>query len=116
MYFRNKDVPVTLGIPILQYDNVKEMAQAAPLKRLLDINSARWDAFKYFIAMVADIQEGTSALNMEHFREGARTRDDLIFEQDGELVSLKYEDMTLDRASSTCFCQRCHTSLDCHHL
>ena len=91
MYFCCRHVEFTLRIPIYEIDKVKETDQAAPLRYLYHSNSARWDAFKYFIATAADILEGSLTLDMERFIQGARSRDDMIFVQENEMVTLKYE-------------------------
>jgi hypothetical protein len=66
------------------------------LKRLLDSNSARWDAYKYFVATIADILEGTSTLDIDGYIEKARARDDTLFDVQGPVVTLNYEGIELD--------------------
>lgn len=96
MYFCHIQVSFTLRIPIYRLDKVKHTSQAAPLKRLLDSNSARWDAYKYFVATIADILEGTSALDIDGYIEKARARDDTLFDVQGPVVTLNYEGIELD--------------------
>jgi hypothetical protein len=74
IYVRAPVLPFTLGLPILKTDYASDTPVVAaspagcsvPLANLLQIKSARWGCFIYYMAVAADVTEG-KALDMDRF-------------------------------------------------
>jgi len=65
IYVQARALLFALCLPILQQDI--QNTGLSPLANLLEINSARWDCFVYYMAVAADAGEGRSSFDMEGF-------------------------------------------------